>query len=90
MMIGLEFLLFTASSVADASPVALETQEGYASYYGRRFDGKKTARIVDRGPSRAVRRRGVIIDLSRAAAARLALLERGRARVRVDVLSWGR
>jgi rare lipoprotein A len=47
-------------------------------------------RIVDRGPSRAVRARGVIIDVSNAAAQRLELIERGRARVRVEVLSWGR
>jgi rare lipoprotein A len=45
--------------------------------------------IVDRGPSPAVRSRGVIIDVSNAAARRLDLIERGRARVRVEVLSWG-
>src|SRR5688572_8955744 len=46
--------------------------------------------IVDRGPSPAVRARGVIIDVSNAAAQKLDLIERGRARVRVEVLSWGR
>ena len=45
--------------------------------------------IVDRGPTRAARRRGVIIDLSRAAAQSLGFMKRGRTRVRVEVLSWG-
>jgi rare lipoprotein A len=45
--------------------------------------------IVDRGPALGPRKEGVIIDLSRAAARKLALLEDGRARVQVDVLRWG-
>jgi rare lipoprotein A len=43
-------------------------------------------RIVDRGPARGPRTDGVIIDLSRAAARVLGFLERGRTRVRVEVL----
>src|SRR5687768_14493823 len=45
-----------------------------------------TVRIVDRGPARSARTRGVIIDLSRAAASRLGFLEAGRARVRIEVV----
>ena len=47
-------------------------------------------RVIDRGPARHVRREGVIIDLSRAAARRLAFTDDGRARVRVEVLKMGR
>ena len=47
-------------------------------------------RIVDRGPSRALRARGTLIDVSRAAAERLDFIERGRVRVKVEVLTWGR
>jgi peptidoglycan lytic transglycosylase len=42
--------------------------------------------IVDRGPARGPRTDGVIIDVSRAAARALGFLERGRTRVRVEVL----
>ncbi len=45
--------------------------------------------IVDRGPAARQRSDGVIIDLSRAAAERLAFVREGRTRVRVDVLEWG-
>lgn len=45
-------------------------------------------RITDRGPF-GRRRRGVLVDLSRAAAKRLGMLRRGRARVRLQVLRWG-
>ena len=45
-----------------------------------------TLRIVDRGPVLAARRNGVIIDISRAAAAKLGFIQRGLARVRVEVL----
>jgi rare lipoprotein A len=115
-----------AAMATGVSERVLEAEEGYASYYSRRFDGNKTAsgavfdsdamlaahpnypfgtvvrvtnlrnhrsvtvRIVDRGPSRAVRARGGIIDVSRAAAHRLGFIERGRARVRLEVLTWGR
>lgn len=41
-------------------------------------------RVVDHGPREDVRRAGVIIDLSRAAAERLGFLEQGVARVRVE------
>jgi rare lipoprotein A len=41
-------------------------------------------RIVDRGPAPAARRRGVIIDVSRAAAAQLGFLAQGRTGVRVE------
>ena len=46
-------------------------------------------RIVDRGPAPAVQARGVIIDLSRAAAQQLGFITDGRARVRVEVLTRG-
>lgn len=42
-------------------------------------------RINDRGP----RRKHRVIDLSRAAAEELDLVDRGVARVHLDVLSWG-
>jgi rare lipoprotein A len=45
-----------------------------------------TVRVVDRGPTRAVRRKGVIIDLSRAAADVLGFLKAGRTRVRLEVV----
>jgi rare lipoprotein A len=45
--------------------------------------------IVDRGPSRAQRKRGVVIDLSRAAAEKLGMIRQGKARVRLEVLKWG-
>lgn len=40
-------------------------------------------RVVDRGPAMRERRRGVIIDLSRAAARRLDFIDEGRTRVRI-------
>jgi rare lipoprotein A len=46
-------------------------------------------RVVDRGPVRAARQEGVIIDLSRAAADALGFVKDGRAKVRLDVLRWG-
>lgn len=45
-----------------------------------------TVRVVDRGPARSARRKGVIIDLSRAAASKLGFLNAGHARVRVEVV----
>lgn len=45
--------------------------------------------IIDRGPAAGPRKAGVIIDLSRAAAQKLGLLEDGRAKVLVEVLKWG-
>ena len=44
-------------------------------------------RIVDRGPAPAARRRGVVIDVSRAAAESLDFIEAGRSRVRGEQLS---
>jgi rare lipoprotein A len=41
-------------------------------------------RVIDRGPSAAQRRKGFIIDLSRAAAESLAFVRRGRTRVRLE------
>ena len=41
-------------------------------------------RVIDRGPARAERRRGIIIDLSRAAADSLAFVSEGRTRVRLE------
>jgi rare lipoprotein A len=46
-------------------------------------------RIVDRGPASGPRKEGVIIDLSRAAAARLGLFEDGRVPVILEVVRWG-
>jgi rare lipoprotein A len=45
--------------------------------------------IVDRGPAAFAGARGVIIDLSRAAAERLDFVQAGRTRVRVEVLRRG-
>lgn len=46
-------------------------------------------RISDRGASATNRRKGVVIDLSQAAATRLKMKKDGRVRVRVQVLEWG-
>ena len=54
-----------------------------------RNDRSVTVRIVDRGPVRAVRTKGVIIDVSRAAADALGFLEAGRTRVRLEIVRWG-
>lgn len=48
-----------------------------------------TLQIVDRGPAERVRVRGVIIDVSRAAAERLGFVRAGRTRVRVELLRRG-
>ena len=47
-------------------------------------------RILDRGPAPQQRAEGIIIDLSRKAAEVLGFIQRGRARVRLEVLEWGR
>jgi rare lipoprotein A len=49
-----------------------------------------TVVIVDRGPYGKNRQEGAIIDLSRAAAKRLGMLQVGQARVKLEVLSWGK
>ena len=46
--------------------------------------------ITDRGPFGKNRRKGAIIDLSKAAARRLKMVDDGVMRVRVDVLRWGK
>ena len=48
-----------------------------------------TVRIVDRGPTPQLRADGLIIDVSRKAAEVLGFIDRGRTRVRLDVLAWG-
>jgi rare lipoprotein A (peptidoglycan hydrolase) len=45
-------------------------------------------RVIDRGPAQAVRARGVVIDLSHAAADSLGFLQAGRTRVRLEVVRW--
>ncbi len=47
-------------------------------------------RIADRGPAAKNRRKGVIIDLSRAAADALGIVKDGVIHVRVEVLEWGK
>lgn len=44
--------------------------------------------VVDRGPAAGPRQRGVVIDLSRAAAQYLGFLTSGRRRVRLEVLEY--
>ena len=46
-------------------------------------------RIVDRGPAKGPRAKGVLIDLSSGAAANLGFIRQGRTRVRLEVLRWG-
>ena len=46
-------------------------------------------RVVDRGPAPELQAGGLIIDVSRRAAQALGFVERGRARVRLEVLRWG-
>jgi rare lipoprotein A len=47
-------------------------------------------RIIDRGPAPGNRSEGIIIDVSKIAAKELGFIRQGRARVRVDVLEWGK
>jgi rare lipoprotein A len=54
-------------------------------------NGRQVAvHIIDRGPSRKRCKQGIIIDLSRAAAEALGMVKKGRARVRLEVLEWGK
>jgi rare lipoprotein A len=46
-------------------------------------------RVVDRGPSPKDQKKGAVIDLSRSAAEQLDLINKGKARVRLEVLRWG-
>ena len=48
-----------------------------------------TVRVVDRGPALELQADGLIIDVSRRAAEALGFVQRGRARVRLEVLAWG-
>jgi rare lipoprotein A len=47
-------------------------------------------RILDRGPTPQHRADGVVIDLSQRAAEVLGFIQQGRARVRLEVLEWGK
>jgi rare lipoprotein A len=47
-------------------------------------------RILDRGPAAGPRAKGVIIDVSQGAARALGFVKAGRARVKLEVLRWGR
>jgi rare lipoprotein A len=47
-------------------------------------------RVLDRGPAAGPRAEGVIIDVSQGAADALGFVSAGRARVRIEVLRWGR
>lgn len=47
-------------------------------------------RILDRGPTAQHRADGIVIDVSRRAAEVLGFVQQGRARVRIDVLEWGK
>ena len=46
--------------------------------------------IVDRGPFGKNRREGAIIDVSRTAAQKLGIIRKGQARVKLEVLVWGK
>src|SRR5262245_33692627 len=46
--------------------------------------------VVDRGPFGKNRREGAIIDLSKSAATKLGIITRGQARVKLEVLLWGK
>jgi rare lipoprotein A len=46
--------------------------------------------IMDRGPYGKNQREGAIIDLSRSAAEKLGIISRGQARVKLEVLHWGK
>lgn len=46
--------------------------------------------IVDRGPYSKNHRQAAIIDLSRSAAEKLGIISGGRARVKLEVLHWGK
>ena len=47
-------------------------------------------RVIDRGPAAGPRAAGVLIDLSYRAAETLRFIADGRARVRLEVLRWGK
>lgn len=122
-LVGLILALFLSMSASGQAP--LEELESKASWYGKKFDGRKTAsgevfnsdypiaahpkwpfgtrvrvtnldndksievRIIDRGPSKAVRKKGVSIDLSLGAAKVLGFVDDGITDVKLEVLEWG-
>ena len=45
--------------------------------------------VIDRGPSKRVRRKGIVIDVSRGAAKMLGFIRQGITPVRLEVLKWG-
>jgi rare lipoprotein A len=54
-------------------------------------NGRSTrVRIIDRGPSPRQRADGIVIDVSRKAADVLGFIRQGQARVRLEVLEWGK
>ena len=52
-------------------------------------DRSIVVRIIDRGPAPHLRADGLLIDVSRKAAETLGFIQRGRTRVRLEVLAWG-
>ena len=56
----------------------------------RRNGQSAKVRIVDRGPAKKARRRGIIIDLSTKTAKTLGFLKQGKTPVRLEVLKWGK
>jgi len=54
-------------------------------------NGRSTnVRILDRGPAPQHRADGIVIDVSRRAAEALGFIQQGHARVRLEVLEWGK
>ena len=127
MLLAAWLLMLGGSALQTAAAERiLATKVGQASYYGKGFDGRRTAsgerfnsnhavaahpswpfgtlvrvtnlrngraaevRIIDRGPSRRMQRKGRIIDLSRGTARRLGFLRQGVTRVKLEVLKWGK
>ena len=54
-----------------------------------RNDRAVEVRVIDRGPSKKAIEKGLITDLSRAAAERLDFIQDGMVRVRIELLEWG-
>jgi rare lipoprotein A len=47
-------------------------------------------RISDFGPTKKNRKEGIIIDLSKGAASKINMVSKGKAQVKVEVLTWGK
>jgi len=47
-------------------------------------------RVVDRGPAKPQQAEGVLIDISSGAARNLGFVNAGRAKVKLEVLRWGK